>query len=203
MASSELLDLNGGVGLTSTEVASAQGLYVVDATGNSRFVSFANLKTAINTSPTVIPSSYPYRGASLSRSSNLSIANNTSVNVSWSAAGRDTDSFWSAGAPTRLTIPSGVTKVQIGLGFRFASAATGVRIGSMLKNGAAFQGAGRVSLNAVTTADEYGAVIWSDVIDVVATDYFELSVFQTSGGALNLLTHVQTWAALKVIEVAP
>jgi hypothetical protein len=56
----------------------------------------------------------PFRGALLRRSTDFSVgATGTYVAVSWQSAAYDSDGFWDAGQPTRLTVPAGVTKVRL------------------------------------------------------------------------------------------
>lgn len=202
MASSELMDLNGGVGLTSTEVASAQGLYVVDATGNSRFVSFANLKTAINTDPTIVPSSEPWRGARAVRTATLSITSGAEANITWQSTDLDTDSIWSAGAPTRVTVPAGVTKVRVTGGVRWASSSVGTsRMAGIVKNGATIPG--NSFSGGAPSGTSAGHSLDTGVIAVTAGDYFELRVFHNVGAALNVVNDAATFLCLDIVEATP
>lgn len=53
-----------------------------------------------------------FRGAILYLTGTVSVTVGT-YTVSWTGASTDTDSFWASGSPTRITIPSGVSYVQI------------------------------------------------------------------------------------------
>ncbi|RWO39492.1 MAG: hypothetical protein EOS11_22120 [Mesorhizobium sp.] len=206
MADKELLDLNGGVGLTSGEVAAAQGLYVVDADGNSRFVSFANLKTAINTDPTVVPSSEPWRGVTLRRTSDLTgVATGTSV--AWQAAVRDTDSFWTAGSATRITIPAGITKVRLFGSIEFEALGTAGSVGAFpLKNGSAFAApdmyASEHARSGTTGFTANRSAFFTSILDVTAGNYFELQAAFNMAGQDQVLAHVRTWFELEVVEAS-
>ena len=43
----------------------------------------------------------------------LVLPTSTDTSIPWDATVYDTDNFWSAGNPTRFTIPSGVSKVRL------------------------------------------------------------------------------------------
>jgi hypothetical protein len=89
--------------------------------------------------------------------------------VAWDAADYDTDSFWSGGSPTRLTIPSGVTKVRLAGGIHLTS--DGVAMFTTLsKNGStAFAGN---PIQWVDSALPNGQSITSPALAVTAGDYF-------------------------------
>lgn len=110
---------------------------VVDASGNSRKLTMAELKTLVNTDPSIVPSNLPYRGARVRRTANLNIANSTSVSVSWQSdaapEARDTDGIWNIGSPTRLVVPTGVTKVRLQANITWANSNTAGRYTWMTK----------------------------------------------------------------------
>jgi hypothetical protein len=201
MASSELLDLNGGVGLTSGEVASAQGLYVVDASGNSRFVSFANLKTAINTDPTVVPASEPLIGARALLTGTVTPPNTSENAIAWqsvSTTGFDTNSFWSAGAPTRFTIPAGVTKVMLFAGLR-ATGGSAVSISLAIRKG----GTTQIATNSMdsgfvnqTLTSASGPLI------VAAGDYFEATYVFSSVTSKAIQNEERTFFSIVALEAS-
>jgi hypothetical protein len=176
--------------------------HLVDEDGNSRKVTLEELKTYVNTNPTIVPSSEPWRGARAYRTADLSIANNTTTVVTWQAEDLDTDAIWSGGAPTRMTVPASVTKVRVTANIRWAANATGPRFAFFLKNGVTFRGCG-MSVIGADTSTGHSQNIVSAVIEVTAGDYFEVGVFQVSGGALNLdgLTRQEhNWFQLEVVE---
>jgi hypothetical protein len=193
----ELIDVDLPLG--GTEV-----IHLVDSDGNSRKIALSDLKTFINTDPTVVPSSVPFRGALAYRSSALSIANSTSTNITWNAEDYDTDSIWSAGAPTRLTVPTGVTKVKIISGIVFESATYTLLSLTIIKNGglttfADYRGQ-PLSRNQYTNAvgNTVGLNVVTPVLAVSSGDYFEARCIQTSGGARNIITN--SWFSMEVIE---
>lgn len=180
--------------LTAAGTLGGTELFVItDGDGNSRKVTLDELKTFINTDPTVVPSSVPYSGARVVRTSDVGISG--VLVVAWQSEERDTDSFWSAGAPTRLTVPTGVTKVKVSASARLTG--SGVLLqAAFLKNGAASAGLGTQS---GTVQDIF---VGSDVLDVVAGDYFEVQLFTGSGATVEATTSgiARTWFAMEVIE---
>ncbi len=170
-------------------------IHLVDASGNSRKLTLSALKTFINTDPTTVPSSVPYRGARVKRTNNLAITSGVSTVVAWEAKDRDTDSIWSAGAPTRLTVPTGVTKVRLRGAARWAASGA-VRQILFAKNGSsAF--AGNAALNVPSSQD---LAVQTDVLDVVAGEYFEMTLFHSDGAAATLSAHDRTWFALEIVQ---
>src|SRR5688500_15940146 len=79
-----------------------------------------------------------WQGATLRRTSNLA-GLTTGAAIAWSSAIRDTDSFWSAGAPTRITIPPGVAKVRLSGSLAFEALTVAGSVAAIpLKNGLVF-----------------------------------------------------------------
>jgi hypothetical protein len=113
----------------------------------------------------------------------------------------DTNTFWSAGAPTRIVVPAGVTKVKITSNVRWSANTTGTRQAVIAKNGATFHGRGAGS-NSPNPGGNCDQNVTSAVIPVVAGDYFELLVFQSAGVALALTAGESLWFQIEVIEGA-
>lgn len=97
----------------------------------------------------------------------------------------DTDSFFSGGMPSRLTIPIGVTAVEITGAFE--TLATTARL-DVIKNGATFDGApfGAYSNGCIS--------ISSGIIPVSGGDYFEII------SELIASYNTNSWLAIKVLE---
>ena len=137
----------------------------------------------------------PFKGALVRRASTLSITT-TPTSVPFTDATYDTDAFWSGSAPTRLTVPAGVTKVRLWARLRWTggSANHGARI---YKNGAAFVGQGDFKAASGYTDADYS--FGSAVVAVTAGDYFELQPYAsaTRTGAANELQF-----AIEVVETA-
>lgn len=145
----------------------------------------------------------PYRGALLRRTSSL-IGVAAPVLVPWQDAHYDTDGFWSAGTPSRITIPAGVTKVRFSGSVALASStnAGGVFL-SLERNGAGGPpGAGVFTVRATTTG--YGNNDYqchSAVIPVAEGDFFELRVNFTNVNWDDIVaSDSRTWFAVEVVE---
>lgn len=177
-------------------------LYAVDANNNSRKVSLSDLAQYIKTAASIVPASNPWKGARVKRTANLSISSSVSnVAVTWSVSDVDTSTFWSAGAPTRLTIPAGVTRVRLRANVRWDSAsATGIRQITLFKNGATLAGRFSQIVNASAGTQFTDQNAASPVLPVTAGDYFELIAYQTSGAALNIVSNDGTWFEIEVAE---
>lgn len=119
------------------------------------------------------------------RTATYNLSNDTYWTVQWQQTQVDTDSFWSSGQPTRLTIPSGFTKAIIFASCNFSSASTpsGRREIRIIKNGSTIM---NVCLLKPSTATESTADIQATtgIIPVSSGDYFEVSVYQNQGSAL-------------------
>lgn len=142
-----------------------------------------------------------HRGALVRRTSDQAIPNSTQTTLSWQTTEYDTSSIWSAGSPTRLTVPTGVTKVKLYAEVRFDANITGDRSLNIQKNGAGFVGSGNQSMRACSGGAQTTTVqSFTPVIVVTAGDYFELKCTQTSGVSLNVQSGNPTWLAMEIVE---
>lgn len=197
MADQELGELPAAGALDGTVL-----LYIVDQDGNSRRVTLAELKTFVNTDPTIVPSSEPWRGARVRRSSNVTGITWPYI-VSWNSEVEDTHGFWSAGAPTRLTVPAGVTRVRLRANVEIeGSANTGSMFLSILKNGAAFNGQGAIGNRNSSTGFSSNVLhchSWSD--QCTNGDYYEVRInVNTLTGVDEVVAGTLTWFELEVVE---
>jgi hypothetical protein len=134
------------------------------------------------------------RAARLTRATVQSIVSGTPTFVTWSAATFDVGGFWNAGAPTRLTIPAGVSLVRVTGQTDWAINATGERYSSINRNGGAASAADRrVPVSFAEANFSTGPV------QVAAGDYFELGAYQNSGGALNFNNSFTAWFSIEVL----
>jgi hypothetical protein len=127
----------------------------------------------------------------LRKTQTQSIPNNVSTALSWDYVEVETVNFWDASQPTRLS-PS-VPGWYVGsFGFSFANNATGIRAGSVIKNGSTTERVLTVSHDAYTnsgiTVVSRGNVFLEQFNGT--TDYVTVEVQQTSGGALSVITDV-------------
>lgn len=121
------------------------------------------------------------RGAQAFRGTTQSIPSNTQTTISFSTVNFDTDLYWAAGSPTRLTVPAGLAgQYVITACLIWANNATGDREIRIKKNGTTI-------LSDVLAA---GAPSGNSIQNVTALavlasgDFIELEVNQISGAAL-------------------
>ena len=109
------------------------------------------------------------------------LANSTNTAVTFNSERFDTDGFHSTTTNTsRITIPSGKGgKYLVTAQTAFDLNATGLREIKLYKNGAQVN-------RTFTSSAGYQLVTQTYIIDLVATDYIEMFVLQSSGGALDI-----------------
>jgi hypothetical protein len=128
-----------------------------------------------------------FAGCRLEKSANQSISNSTDTALTWDTETFDTDTFHSTSTNTsRITIPAGKAGYyQFNVNIGWGASSTGIRDLNISKNGTRFQyftfnGQASNAQSFAYSAIAYGAV----------NDYFEIVVFQNSGGALNIQSNV-------------
>ena len=141
-----------------------------------------------------------HAGALVTMTSNQSIANNSNTAIAWDNEAYDTDGFHdNAVNNSRLTVPGGVTKVIVSGQIRWDSSAAGTREILLEKNGSGTY-AGRPFEHMEAQTNRTMQSFVSPVLAVTGGDYFELIVWQDSGGARDVESHAATWFSLQVIE---
>ncbi|MCF4167554.1 hypothetical protein L2U69_18050 [Zavarzinia compransoris] len=142
----------------------------------------------------------PFRGALLRRSTNFSVATTgVYVAVPWQSVEYDSDAFWDAGQPSRLTIPAGVTKVRIVGNIEWQTSPTSQLV-EVRKNGNSVPGGGAVIVRGDSGYSNQMRNLSSAVLPVSAGDWFELAVYVGTAGELRGLE--RTWLAIEVVETA-
>ena len=142
----------------------------------------------------------PFRGALLRRSTNFSVATTgVYVGVPWQSAEYDSDAFWDAGQPTRLTIPAGATKVRIVGNIEWQTSPTSQLV-EVRKNGNSVLGGGSFIVRGDSGYSNQMRNLSSAVLPVSAGDWFELAVYVGTAGELRGLE--RTWLAIEVVETA-
>lgn len=140
-----------------------------------------------------------FKGALVKRTSNATSTSGVTQTISWQTAAYDTNGFWDSTAPTRLTVRPGIKFAKLLAAVEMDSSdANRTRI-SILKNGGnSFIG------NAIqTTTVGTGSTIISGssaVVEVVETDYFEVSFAQTSGSGRSITAGNNTWFSIEAIS---
>jgi len=147
-----------------------------------------------------------FRGALVYRTAVLSIPTGMSngIVVPWTSENYDTDSIHDNSTnPSRLTVPSGVTRVRLRASGAWAQDEVGDRRIRTFKNGAVFIGQGNSLVHPADDGTENTIQSCeSAVVTVVGGDYFELQASQDSAGALDLVhdSGHSTWFAMEIIE---
>jgi hypothetical protein len=129
------------------------------------------------------PAAGGFVGASIYNNASQAISNTTWTTLNFNSEVFDTDTFHdTASNNSRITIPSGKNgKYLIVAKWHFQGNASGSdRLGAFKKNGTAI-GSYR-GINGNSSSVGWGASV---ILDLVATDYIELEVYQDSGGNLN------------------
>lgn len=178
-------------------LTAADILGLVQGGGNVR-TTLAALATYLLTETAIVPANLPYRGARVRLSANFNPPTTGFNLVSWGIEDRDTGSMWSAGQPTRMIVPAGVTKVSLATYIRSPAGATSRSV-FILKNGDYFQGGPGMGFSATS----FDLNIASSVIDVVADDYFEVQVHGSTaaiGAGLSGVIGLGSWFELRVVE---
>jgi hypothetical protein len=121
-------------------------------------------------------------------------ANQSIPNTTWTlVTGWDTEDFDDANAhstttdPSRTTVPVGVTRGRFVFHPVWASSGAGVRYTAILRNSAGAMTSANIVTGSVATANDVTtASCTTSWMPVTPGDYFEVMVYQSSGGALNL-----------------
>lgn len=132
--------------------------------------------------------------AYLNNATTISIANNTATVVQWEAVSNDPWGHWTALAAGRLTVQIPGRYIATGQ-VRWATSATGYRRVTVLLNGATIASQ---TDTAVSGVNHYQSITTSPMA-LVAGDYIQLEVLQTSGAALNVLevtSHVPSFGLI-------
>ena len=132
----------------------------------------------------------------------LSCANGTAKRMDYDTQDYDTDTMWDPGSPSRIAInTSGTYRVEMGVSLPSA-AYTQVDI-NIRKNSGGASGGG----TSLTTYNATGAtgntIDFQRIFDwpLVAGDYYEIFVTQTSGGARTTAAgNLATYAAFTLIR---
>lgn len=142
----------------------------------------------------------PFRGALAYFNANKSSAT-LPYFPAWDATEYDTDGFWSAANPSRLTIPAGIKKVRLsallhpeGTGF---TADNERLVWDIYKNGAVFRGSGQSGSR--MGYYNVGITIQTAVINVVPGDYFEVR-FNSGTAATKTYSAQRSYFSLEVVE---
>lgn len=179
-------------------------LYLVDTDGNAKKITLSDLAQWIITEESIVPDNLPWRGARVYLTSNkTSFASGTVI--SWDAAALDSDSIWSAGSPTRLTVPAGVSKVRLRGNLQYESLGVAGTVRTiLLMNGSALVApdhyAPITARQDATGLTGNWSMVVSGVIEVTPGDYFTLQGDISMTGNDTILASPTTWFEMEIVE---
>lgn len=139
----------------------------------------------------------PFKGA-MARLNADKVSSTLPYFVPWDATDYDTDGFWSAAAPTRFTVPAGVSKVRLS-GSLAATGLAGNLSLQIYKNGASFRGG--AGTGGPTGYTNVIPSLASPALAVAPGDYFELRFNRSTAGSLTYLAST-SYFAVEAVEMA-
>lgn len=141
-----------------------------------------------------------FRGALVGKTSGQSVSTSNVTALTFDSEDYDTDTIHdNATNNTRLTVPTGVTKVRLSGQTVTSGISTGQFDVFIYKNGAAFTpGSATSRLRHSGTSTNPAQNVTSSIISVASGDYFELMVAQYTGGAVTYGS--TTWFSMEIIE---
>ena len=140
-----------------------------------------------------------FKGVLAKLGANSSIPSGSNTIINWTDEVYDTNAFHSSSVNvSRITIPTGFSRVKIQASLLWNSASSGYRRAVILKNNAVADGCSQVEIP--PGEGILGMLLSTPVLNVSQGDYFEIRVFQNSGNAINVLLDPRTWFALEVVE---
>ena len=131
-------------------------------------------------------------GVGVKKSANQNTSNATFTAVTFNLEDFDTDTFHdNSSNNTRITIPAGKSGYYAIAGaVQFNANGTGNRGCELLKNGSAVN---YMFFEPAAGAGNEAVYPMSFILNLAATDYLEISVYQTSGGTLSVQSASTKW----------
>jgi hypothetical protein len=204
-ASTAELNLLDGVTATTAELNILDGVTATAAELNYADGPNAANKFCLLDSDARVPFAQKaaFRGCLAFLVNNQAISDVTTTTINFDGESYDTDSIHDTVTNnSRLTVPSGVTKVRLcaQVNFQTGSTTAAFRSIEIAKNGAlTYAGTPKFNLE-----DQFGiGQVFSPVVSVVAGDYFTAQAYQASGGSMLILGTASgslTWFAMEIIE---
>ena len=177
------------------------GKDVITTTGDIIYASAANtparrgigstgqVLTVSGGLPTWATPAASFVGCSIYNSGNFASNNNTSTIMTFDSENFDTDALHSTSSNTsRITIPSGkggkwLFVMNIGWNHTLGTTNAGAREITLKKNGSAISAANKELVSGMGGGTTF--VAFSQIVEAVATDYFEIEIYQNSGSNLT------------------
>lgn len=166
-------------GLTEATTAALTDEAVLAVSGLARRMSLTNLKTVLG----ILPS---FQGALVKLTSDEALASGAVLAIPWDAEVYDEGGWWTSGAATRLTVPTGVTRVRLTGTVAIVSGLTADRFLVRLQKNDDASATLQVAQDLDPITGGPVLSISSPVLTVVAGDFFELEAFQDSGGSVDI-----------------
>lgn len=188
--------------LPEADALSGEELVAIDQGGVTVKVLLSDLADYIKVAESIVPASEPFKGVLLERTGLLSSVSFPAF-IPWQAAVYDTDSFWSAGAATRITIPAGITKVRLTGAWRGNPVKEAGSLACRIQKNGGFY---KFSMSNITRQGEIGfddnvSWSWTPVIPVDPGDFFELRINRADMTTVTDVFHgFSTFFSLEVIE---
>lgn len=193
------------LGLTDTPSAfTGQGLKAVRVNAGESALEFGDVAGSGGAVPTVAVTP-AYRGALVRKTGNQALSTGFPGDVlTWDAEEYDTDTIHdNATNNSRLTVPTGVTKIRLSANVRFAAVDTDDKFIGFFKNGTTSVYGLAKSIGNGSSANTDRRNMTSAVISVVAGDYFEVTAWAgVSGTVLGGTGNEETWFAMEIVETS-
>jgi hypothetical protein len=122
----------------------------------------------------------------VSRATNQTgVVTSTLTKITFDAVRYGLTSWWSAGAPTRITVPTAGYYI-VGASCEFDASATGARYADIFKNNTTILA--ELAGGGANTAADTPSLVGEAPVLLAANDYIEARVYQNSGANRTLLT---------------
>ena len=141
-----------------------------------------------------------FSGCLVFNSTDQSITTSTNTYLSFDSEVYDTNNFHETSTNnSRITIPKGISVVEVFCAVRWAANSTGFRVVELAKNNdASERGCPR---HLISASNDTSTSMSSAPLYVSENDYFEVQVYQSSGSNLNVAhTDTNTYFGLRVIQ---
>ena len=128
-----------------------------------------------------------FAGCSIQQTSGQSISNNTDTFLTFDTENFDTDAFHDNSTNnTRITIPAGKGGYyQFNFALRYTGGTSNALVAKLFKNGVEAQ------VNVLTNSSQVPTHAFSTAFAGAVSDYFQIAVYQNSGGTLTTDTGTQ------------
>jgi len=152
----------------------------------------------------IAAASFSFRGCLVARASALTVLTSTDTPVTFATTDEDYDTDNIHEGVTnlsRLTVPSGVTKVRLNIQVLLGSESGGRCDASVWKNGSATHYDGKIlQVHGFEVAEQVSISGGGNIMSVSGGDYFELVLWQNSGSSNSVSGLGLTWFAMEIIE---